>query len=102
VVVFGLLGGQYMNDRPTYNAKVPWLDKRVREAMNLAVNRQAIVEHLFLGEAQVNTVPIIPSWVKEFGNPAWKPYPYDPARAKRLLAEAGYPNGFTASGERIS
>jgi peptide/nickel transport system substrate-binding protein len=96
VVVFGLLGGQYMNDRPTYNAKVPWLDKRVREAMNLAVNRQAIVEHLFLGEAQVNTVPIIPSWVKEFGNPAWKPYPYDPARAKRLLAEAGYPNGFTA------
>lgn len=96
VVVFGILGGQYMKERPTYNAKVPWLDKRVREAMNLAVNRPAIVEHLFLGEAQANTVPIIPSWVKEYNNPAWKPYRYDPARAKQLLAEAGYPNGFTA------
>jgi peptide/nickel transport system substrate-binding protein len=95
VVVFGMFGGQYLKDRPTYNAKVPWLDKRVREAINLAVDRQAIVEHLFLGEAQINTVPIIPSWVKDFVNPAWKPYPYDPARAKKLLAEAGYPNGFT-------
>jgi ABC-type transport system substrate-binding protein len=96
IVVFGLLGGQYSNDRPTFNPKVPWLDKRVREAMNLAINRQAIVEHLFLGEAKVNIVPIVPPWVKEFSNPAWKPYPYDPERAKKLLAEAGYPNGFTA------
>ncbi len=96
VVVFGILGGQYLKDRPTYNPKVPWLDKRVREAMNLAVNRQALIQHLFLGEAEAVTVPIIPSWVKEYNNPAWKPYPYDPARAKQLLAEAGYPNGFTA------
>ncbi|MGH7391961.1 MAG: ABC transporter substrate-binding protein [Candidatus Rokuibacteriota bacterium] len=96
VVVFGAMGGQYLKDTPTYNPKVPWLDKRVREAINLAINRPAIVEHLFLGEAQANTVPIIPGWVKEFANPAWKPYPYDPARARKLLAEAGYPNGFTA------
>ncbi|MBI4608271.1 MAG: ABC transporter substrate-binding protein [Candidatus Rokubacteria bacterium] len=96
VVVFGLLGGQYLKERPTYNPKVPWLDKRVREAINLAVNRRAIVEHLFLGEAEAGTVPIIPSWVKEYNNPAWKPYPHDLARAKQLLAEAGYPNGFTA------
>jgi peptide/nickel transport system substrate-binding protein len=96
IVVFGLMGGQYSKERPTFNPKVPWLDKRVREAMNLAINRQAIVEHLFLGEAKVNIVPIVPPWVKEFSNPAWKPYPYDPERAKKLLAEAGYPNGFTA------
>ncbi len=95
VVVFGILGGQYLKDRPTYNPKVPWLDKRVREAMNLAVNRPALAEHLFLGEATLATVPIIPSWVKELNNPAWKPYPYDPERAKKLLAEAGYPNGFS-------
>ncbi len=96
VVVFGIMGGQYLKDRPTFDAKVPWLDKRVREAMNLAINRKALVEHLFLGEAEMATVPIIPSWVKEYTNPAWKPYPYDPARAKQLLAEAGYPNGFSA------
>jgi peptide/nickel transport system substrate-binding protein len=96
VVVFGVMGGQYLKDRPTYNPKVPWLDRRVREAMNLAVNRRAMIEHLFLGEAQAATVPVIPSWVKELNNPAWKPYPYDPDRAKKLLAEAGYPNGFTA------
>jgi ABC-type transport system substrate-binding protein len=96
VVVFGVMGGQYLKDRPTYNPKVPWLDRRVREAMNLAINRKALIEHLFLGEAQAATVPVIPSWVKELNNPAWKPYPYDPDRAKKLLAEAGHPNGFTA------
>jgi peptide/nickel transport system substrate-binding protein len=95
IVAFGVMGGQYMKDRPTYNAKAPWLDRRVREAINLAVNRKALIEHLFLGEAQAATVPIIPSWVKEYNNPAWKPYPYDPDRAKKLMAEAGYPNGFT-------
>jgi peptide/nickel transport system substrate-binding protein len=96
LVVFGMFGGQYLKERPTYDPKVPWLDKRVREAINLAVNRKAIVEHLFLGEAEPTTVPIIPAWVKEYNNPAWKPYPYNPERAKQLLAEAGYANGFTA------
>ena len=96
LVAYGLLGGQYLKDRPTYDPKVPWLDKRVREAMNLAINRTAIVEHLFLGEAEQSTVPVMPSWVKEYNNPAWKPYPYNPERAKQLLAEAGYPNGFSA------
>jgi peptide/nickel transport system substrate-binding protein len=96
VVVFGIMGGQYLKDRPTFNAQVPWLDKRVREAINLAVNRKAIMEHLFLGEAQPAILPIIPSWVKEFNNPAWKQYPHDVERAKKLMAEAGYPNGFTA------
>jgi peptide/nickel transport system substrate-binding protein len=94
--VFGVLGGQYLKDRPTFNAKVPWLDRRVREAINLAVNRKAMIEHLFLGEVQATTVPLIPSWVRELNNPAWKPYPYDLERARKLMAEAGYPNGFTA------
>jgi peptide/nickel transport system substrate-binding protein len=95
-VVFGVMGGQYLKDRPTYNPKVPWLDRRVREAINLAVNRKALIEQVFLGEAQPTTVPVIPSWVKELNNPAWKPYPYDVERAKKLMAEAGYAGGFTA------
>jgi peptide/nickel transport system substrate-binding protein len=95
-VVFGVMGGQYLKDRPTFSPKVPWVDVRVREAVNLAVNRKAMIEHVFLGEAQATTVPVIPSWVKELNHPGWKPYPYDPDRARKLLAEAGYPNGFTA------
>lgn len=96
IVVIGMFGGQYMPDRPTFNPNVPWLDKRVRQAINLGVDRNAIAEHLFLGEAKLTTVPIIPTWVKELNNPAWKPYEYNPEKAKKLLAEAGYPNGFTA------
>jgi peptide/nickel transport system substrate-binding protein len=95
VVVFGVMGGQYLKDRPTYNPRVPWVDPRVREAINLAINRKAMIEHLFLGGAQATTVPVIPSWVKELNNPAWKPYPYDVDRARKLLAEAGHPSGFT-------
>jgi peptide/nickel transport system substrate-binding protein len=94
-VVFGVMGGQYLKDRPTYNPKVAWVDRRVREAINLAVNRKALIDGVFLGEAQATTVPVIPSWVKELNNPTWKPYPYDPDRARKLLAEAGYPNGFS-------
>lgn len=96
IVVFGIFGGQYMKDRPTFNPKVPWLDQRVRQAINLGVDRNAIVEHLFLGEAELTTVPVIPPWVKEYNNPAWKPYEYNPEKAKQLLKEAGYPNGITA------
>jgi peptide/nickel transport system substrate-binding protein len=94
-VLFGIMGGQYLKDRPTYNPKVPWLDRRVREAVNLAINRKALIERVFLGEAQATTVPVIPSWVKELNNPAWKAYPYDAERARKLMTEAGYPNGFT-------
>jgi peptide/nickel transport system substrate-binding protein len=96
IVVFGMFGGQYMPDRPTFNPKVPWLDKRVRQAINLGVDRNAIAEHLFLGEAKLTTVPIVPAWVKAYNNPARKPYEYNPEKAKKLLAEAGYPNGIKA------
>lgn len=41
IVVFGIFGGQYMKDRPTFDPKVPRLDKRVRQAINLGVDRKA-------------------------------------------------------------
>src|SRR3989440_2885845 len=67
--------------------KSPWHDKRVRVAANLAIDRKALNDAEYLGFARP-TASIIPHTF-EFYWPA-PPYPYDPERAKRLLAEAGY------------
>jgi peptide/nickel transport system substrate-binding protein len=71
----------------------PWHDRRVRLAANLALDKQAINEVERLGFSRL-TGSIIPR-AFEFALPL-EPFPYDPARAKQLLAEAGYPNGFEA------
>jgi peptide/nickel transport system substrate-binding protein len=76
-----------------WDPKSPWHDPRVRLAVNLAIDRQAINEAERLGLSRL-TGSIIPRAL-EFALPL-EPYPYDPAQAKRLLAEAGYPNGFDA------
>jgi peptide/nickel transport system substrate-binding protein len=73
------------------NKKTPWADKRVRLAMAHAIDGDAIVKGLFAG---------IPKRFARLGptetgyDPDLQPYSYDPALAKKLLAEAGYPNGF--------
>ncbi|MSO65822.1 MAG: ABC transporter substrate-binding protein [Alphaproteobacteria bacterium] len=70
----------------------PFKDKRVRQAVNYAINKEAIVNGLLLGKAKPASQAASPL---TFGyNPDVKPYPYDPDRAKKLLAEAGYANGF--------
>jgi peptide/nickel transport system substrate-binding protein len=75
----------------TYNPKVPWHDKRVREAVAHAIDRNAIVNRLFQGIPGLYA-RLCP-W--ELGyDPDLKPYPYDPDKAKKLLAEAGYTKGF--------
>ncbi len=68
-------------------------DKRIREAVALAINKQAIVEGLYggLGEVADQFMPPL-MWGR---SPTVKAYPYDPERAKKLLAEAGYANGFS-------
>lgn len=66
---------------------------KVRQALNYAVNRQAIVDTLLKGHATLIGQPI-PSSVYAGFNPDVQPYPYDPEKAKALLAEAGYANGF--------
>ncbi len=72
--------------------KKPYTDKRVRQALNMAVNKQAILDAVFQGAGKAAKNPIPPTiWSY---NEATKDYPYDPAAAKALLAEAGYPNGF--------
>jgi peptide/nickel transport system substrate-binding protein len=76
-----------------WNPKSPWHDRRVRLAAALAVDAQAINVAERMGFSRL-TGSIIPS-VLDFALRI-EPYPHDPARAKRLLAEAGYPNGFDA------
>ena len=76
-----------------WDPKSPWHDKRVRLAANLALDRKTLNEAATLGLSKI-TGSIIPSHF-DFYWPA-PPYPYDPARAKKLIAEAGYPNGFDA------
>ncbi|MFX0200948.1 MAG: ABC transporter substrate-binding protein, partial [Candidatus Hodarchaeota archaeon] len=73
------------------NTDVPWYDKRVRQALAYGIDRKAIVNKLFSG------IPNVYAWLgpTEVGyDPDLKPYPYDPNKAKALLAEAGYPDGF--------
>ena len=74
-----------------WDAKSPWADRRVRLAANLAINRQTINESEYLGFARAAS-SIIPRDF-QFYWPA-PPYAYDPARARQLLAEAGYARGF--------
>ena len=73
-----------------YNPKVPWRDRRVRLAMAYAIDADSIV--CGLAQGIPNRLGLAPG---ELGyDPNLKPYPYDPKKAKKLLAEAGYPNGF--------
>ena len=67
--------------------KEPFGDKRVRQALNMAINKEAIIDAVFQGAGKVAKNPIPPTiWSY---NQATEDYPYDPARAKALLAEAG-------------
>jgi hypothetical protein len=76
-----------------YDPKSPWADKRVRQAANHAFNRQAVNETETLGY-WVLTGGIVPRKF-DFALPL-EPYTHDPNKAKQLLEEAGYPNGFEA------
>ena len=97
--VWVILGGQWPT-KASYDPAVPWAlpdadrARKVREALNLAVDKQAILRQVLggLGTAAgaVNYYPTDP-WATEA---LLKPYPYDPAKAKALLAEAGFPKGF--------
>ena len=76
-----------------WDPKSLWHDRRVRLAANHAIDRQAMNQADALGFSKI-TWSIIPSSFEFY----WQPpgYSYDPAKARKLLAEAGYPNGFDA------
>ncbi len=100
--------GSYMSASPTcINCRVdlpaaPWYDKRVRQALSMAIDRQAIKNDFYSGEALVLGWPVMP--IPEFKDvyipleqlpqSVQEIFSFNPDKAKKLLAEAGYPKGF--------
>ena len=87
------IGFLTMNANGTTPEALPFKDVRVRQAVNLAINRQGLAESLVRGGSQ----PVFaPCFRTQFGCDTEKvvKYSYDPTKAKALLAAAGYPNGF--------
>lgn len=73
----------------------PFADKRVRQAVNYAIDRQGLAEKILNGSAKPATQPMpAANWAY---SPAITGYTYDPEKARQLLAEAGYPNGFSTN-----
>ena len=86
-------GDQWLLFTDQWDPKSPWADRRLRLAVNHAIDRQAINQSLTLGFSRL-TGSIIPrdfefSWTAPL-------YAYDPAKARQLLTEAGYPRGLDA------
>lgn len=80
-----------------YNMKMPlFQDKRIRQAMNYAVNRPALCHDVLHDTAFPMENGIVPPGMLSF-DPSYKAYTYDPGKAKQLLKEAGYPDGFTTT-----
>src|SRR4029077_16603501 len=84
---------RHMGMNPSFK---PFSDKRVRQAINYAIDTDLIISKLVKGKAYRAT-----SWLP-LTSPAYdktmKPYPFDPAKAKPALAEADYPSGFESEG----
>lgn len=78
------------------NAVAPFDDLRVRQALNYAVNREEIIQGAAWGKGTPigsNLTPAMGAWYKDLT----AQYPYNPEKAKELLAQAGYPDGFSTT-----
>ena len=100
-----LIFHRYLYPNGTYVAlrtdEKPFNDVRVRRAMNLAVDQKAILASVLNGEGELLNYPFNKNWkgyyipLDKLSKTAQELFDYKPEEAKKLLAEAGYPNGFT-------
>jgi len=79
-----------------WDPKSPWHDQRVRQAACLAIDRKGSNDALTLGYSLVTGNAIVPDHYEYFWQPPPAAAEYDPEKAKKLLADAGHPNGFDA------
>lgn len=79
-----------------WDPKSPWHDQRVRRAASLAIDRKGTNDALTLGYSLVTGNAIVPDHYEFFWQPPPAAAEYNPDQAKKLLAEAGHPNGFDA------
>ncbi|MDR1654537.1 MAG: ABC transporter substrate-binding protein [Treponema sp.] len=80
------------------NSAKPLDDIRVRQAINYAVGRKAVIDTAFYGRGEPSGSPLIPGLAQYYDASLRDPYPFDAERARRLLAEAGYGEG----GQKLS
>ena len=92
---------KYIGSTGKLDPDLPWTNVLVRQAMNKAVDRETIKEELYKNRVTDMYVagfyPGLPGWDDTWADRFDEAYGYDPDRAKELLAEAGYPNGFKAN-----
>jgi peptide/nickel transport system substrate-binding protein len=91
-------GGQFhVPGDPKFKAGIPWNDKRVRQALNMAVNRKEIIDTIFRGKGSPMYVsgyqPFLEGWDPSWAERFTDLYGYNPAKARALLKEAGYAPG---------
>jgi peptide/nickel transport system substrate-binding protein len=89
-LVYGIYWLDFLDQ---WEPKSPWHDRRVRQAANMAIDRQALNQAEMLGFGRPTGSFVPPTF--EFALPV-EPPAFDPKRAKQLLVDAGYPNGFDA------
>jgi ABC-type transport system substrate-binding protein len=98
VYAFYIMGGNYLSTPEKYDATLPLTKKEVREALNRAVNRKELQATIFEGKGEpmynAGYHPTLPGYNPEWGKQFEAKYGYDPDKAKKLIAQAGYPNGF--------
>ncbi len=94
----GFFGGNYLPDNPNYDPTEPMTMPLVREAMNRAIDRTEINDVFFNGNAelmmQTHSHAKFPGWQPSWLDSFEADYGYDPEKARALLAEAGFPDGF--------